>query len=155
MKSSLGSLYQEMKNCFGGQIQPTEALEGSADRTQREKRTIMDFTFTTQLHYLIHVVDGEYVAHCLDMDLVGTGSKKESAIEELNTAVRGLVVFAIQSETSNILTFCKRAPARYWDIFEEARRTSGTVTQTLEVSPELSPVRVSQCHFTYCLAVAA
>ncbi len=24
----------------------------------------MEFTFKTQLHYLIHVVDGEFVAHC-------------------------------------------------------------------------------------------
>ena len=115
----------------------------------------MDFTFSEQLHYLIHVVDGEYVAHCLDMDLVGTGTSEEEAIEELNTAVRSLVLFAIKGKVLNILSLCKRAPQRYWDRFEEAKAKSGVVMRTLEVSPDLSPVTVKECYLTYCLAVAA
>ena len=115
----------------------------------------MDFTFSAQLNYLIHQVDGDYVAHCLDMDLVGTGDNKDDAIAELNTAVRALVFFALKTETFDILSLCKRAPRDYWDMFDEAKRTSGTTTCTLEVSPEIAPVTVKQCHFTYCFAVAA
>jgi hypothetical protein len=114
----------------------------------------MDFTFTTQLHYLIHNVDGEDVAHCLDLDLVGSGNTADEAIDELNTAVCALVFFAVKTKTYDVLSFCKKAPVRYWDLFEEAK-LSGVEVRTLEVSPELAPVAVSQCHFTYCLAVAA
>ena len=115
----------------------------------------MDFTFTTELHYLIHHVDGEYVAHCLDMDLVGSGNTTEDAIDELNTAVRSLVFFAIKTQTFDVLSLSKRAPENYWELFETAREASGTEVRTLEVSAEIAPVAVKQCHFTYCLAVAA
>jgi hypothetical protein len=115
----------------------------------------MDFTFSKQLNYLVHHAEGEYVAHCLDMDLVGTGQDQDEAIAELNTAVRALVYFALKTETFDILSLCKEAPTRYWDMFDEAKKTSGTITRELEVSPELAPVTVKQCHFTYCFAVAA
>src|SRR5439155_11331231 len=102
-----------------------------------------------------HRVDGEHVAHCLDMDLVGTGNSEEEAIAELNTAVRAFVFYAIKREVLDIVSLCKRAPNEYWDMFDEAKRTSGTRTRTLDVNPEIAPVTVKECHFTYCLAVAA
>jgi hypothetical protein len=104
----------------------------------------MDFTFTTQLHYLIHFVDGEYVAHCLDADLVGTGASKDQAIDELNTAVRSLAYFAIQTQTFDVMGLCKQAPERYWDKFEKAKQASGTKEHSLDVCPELEPVTVKQ-----------
>jgi hypothetical protein len=115
----------------------------------------MDFTFAKQLNYLIHHVDGEHVAHCLDMDLVGSGKTKNDAIAELNSAVRALVFFALKTGTLDILSLSGKAPGRYWEQFEDAKRTSGTVIHTLDISPEIAPVTVKQCHFTYCLAVAA
>ena len=114
----------------------------------------MEFTFSKQLHYLIHSIDGEQVAHCLDLDLVGSGETNEEAIAELNCAVRALVFFAVKTQTSDIESVCKRAPDRYWDMFEEAKHTSGVQTHTLDVAPEIAPVTVEQCHFTYCLAYA-
>jgi hypothetical protein len=115
----------------------------------------MDFTFAKQLHYLIHHVDGEYVAHCLDMDLIGSGDTKENAVQQLNTAVRALVFFALRTDNFDIGRLCGRAPEDYWGKFDEAKRTSGTTTRTLDILPEVAPVTVKQCHFTYCLAVAA
>jgi hypothetical protein len=111
----------------------------------------MDFTFAQPLHYLIHHSDGEYVAHCLDMDLVGTAKNEKDAIEQLNDAVRVLVLLSFQSQRS----VYQHAPKRYWDMFEEAKTKNGTKTRTLVISAEISPVTVKQCHFTYCLAVAA
>ena len=130
-------------------LSPQDRAEGAGERIA------MDFTFTTELHYLIHHVDGEFVAHCLDMDLVGSGATTEDAIDELNTAVRSVVFFAIKTETFDVLSLSKGAPEEYWTLFETARVTSGTEVRTLEVSAEFAPVAVKQCHFTYCLAVAA
>jgi hypothetical protein len=116
----------------------------------------MDFTFSTQLHYLIHFVDEEYVAHCLDMDLVGTGDSIDDAIDELNSTVRSIVYFAVKSEVFDILSLTKSAPERYWELFEGAKKKTGVQTRTLDVGSDLEPVTVKQCrHFTYCLAVAA
>jgi hypothetical protein len=127
----------------------------------------MEFTFRTQLHYLIHAVDGEYVAHCLDADLVGTGKSKAEAIEELNLAVRMLAFYAISSNVFDIMSLCKQAPERYWQKFESAKRTSGTEEHELEVCPDLPLISVQQGdaarphpvepvfkkrEFTYCVA---
>jgi hypothetical protein len=91
--------------------------------TEREKFDAtmkkMDFTFTNQLHYLIHTVDDEVVAHCLDMDLVGTGDTTDEAIEELNTAVCSLVLMAMKTSTFDIQSLCEEAPVRYWQLFEK------------------------------------
>jgi hypothetical protein len=114
----------------------------------------MEFTFAKQLNYLIHQADGEHVAHCLDMDLVGSGDTKEAAITQLNLAVKSLVFFAFRTNTLDILSLAGRAPDRYWNWFDDAKRTSGTTLHTLDVSPEIAPVTVKQCHLTYCLAEA-
>jgi hypothetical protein len=115
----------------------------------------MEFTFAKQLNYLIHQADGEHVAHCLDMDLVGSGESKEAAIAQLNLAVRGVVFFALATKTLDILSLSGRAPDRYWECFDEAKRVSGSEVRTLDIAPEISPVAVRQCHLTYCLAEAA
>jgi len=116
----------------------------------------MEFTFTTQLHYLIHSVDGEYVAHCLDMDLVGTGDTIEDSIDELNAAVRSMVFFAVKVKAFDILSLSKAAPERYWEVFESAKKMNGVETRTLDVGPEVEPVAVTECRkYTYSLAVAA
>jgi hypothetical protein len=108
----------------------------------------MDFTFSTQLHYLVHFADGEYVAHCLDMDLVGSGKNEEEAVDSLNNAVRSLVYFAIKSKVFEVLSLCKNAPARYWDMFEEAKLRSGIKMRKLQVNPEIAPVTVKECHWS-------
>jgi len=115
----------------------------------------MDFTFTSQLHYLVHQVDGEYVAHCLDLDLVGTGSDVESAVSQLNDLVRAVVVFCLGTKRRDVSGHCSRAPEEYWEKFQSAYNENEPVIRTLDVSPEVSPVTVMECHFTYCLAIVA
>lgn len=111
----------------------------------------MEFTFSPQLHYLVHEADGEYVAHCLDLDFVGSGTTKDEAVQELNDAVIGLVVYMLRhgAEASNI----KQAPARYWVMFEDAK-ANGTEIKTLDIPEVAAPVMVEQCHFTYCMVMA-
>ena len=89
------------------------------------------------------------------MDLVGSGATQDAAIAQLNTAVRGLVYYAIKNKAFDIIALCKEAPNGYWEMFEEAKKQHGSRTTTLEISPEVAPVTVSECHFTYELAVAA
>ncbi|HEY1649973.1 MAG TPA: hypothetical protein VGF96_18460 [Terracidiphilus sp.] len=115
----------------------------------------MDFTFTSQLHYLVHQSDGEYVAHCLDLDLVGTGSSVDDAVEELNDAVRTVVYFCIKSNAPNASSCCHPAPQEYWDMFRRAFDENNPIIKTVDIAPELAPVNVMECHLTYCLAIAA
>lgn len=115
----------------------------------------MDFTFTTQLHYLVHQADGEYVAHCLDLDFVGTGKNLDDAVNELNNAVRALVYFCIKSGVPDVSHHCQAAPDEYWERFRLALDGSSPIIKTVEVAPEIAPVTVMECHFTYCMAVAA
>jgi hypothetical protein len=112
-----------------------------------------DFTFTSQLHYLVHQVDGEYVAHCLDLDLVGSGPDLDGAVYQLNDAVRAVVSLCLKNNASNVSAVCQRAPQEYWDKFEQALDEKEPIIKTVEVSSEVAPVTVMECHFTYQLAI--
>jgi hypothetical protein len=116
---------------------------------------MMDFTFTNQLHYLVHEVDGEQVAHCLDLDLVGSGANVDAAVEQLNDAVRALVYFCIKSGVPDTSAHCQRAPEEYWDMFQQALDDGEPVIKTVDVASEIAPVTVMECHFTYQLAIVA
>jgi hypothetical protein len=127
---------------------------------------MMGFTLKTQLHYLIHVIDGQFIAHCLDADFVGTGKSKQEAINELNTAVRMLALYAVEAKIFDIMSLSKQAPERYWQMFEQAKMTSGTEEHSLDVCAQVAPVKVKQREairttrptfftrreFTYCVA---
>jgi hypothetical protein len=117
----------------------------------------MDFTFTTQLHYLVHQVEGEseFVAHCLDMDLVGTGKDVNQAVAQLNGLVRAVVFYCLKAGIKDTSAHCSKAPRNYWDMFKCAQNEHGSEIRTLDVAPELAPISVIECHFTYCLAIAA
>ncbi len=108
----------------------------------------MDFTFTTQLHYLVHSADDEYVAHCLDLDLVGSGDTVESAVSQLNTVVRAVVFFCLKAGIADTSDHCVKAPQEYWDMFNDAEQENGSTVRTLDVAPEVAPVSAMQCHFT-------
>jgi hypothetical protein len=111
---------------------------------------MMGFIFAEPLHYLLHEVEGEKVAHCLNLDLVAAGKTKDEAISRLNEIVRVQVGYALKNGALEILR--TKAPARYWEMFNDA----GTMkSYKLELHRDLSPVSVKECHLTYLLAEAA
>lgn len=114
---------------------------------------MMNFVFAQPLHYLIHEADGETVAHCLDMDLVGAGATENEAVECLNTAVRYQVVIALKNE--NIALLRSKAPSHYWEMFSEALISGTTHAYKLDLHPEIAPVDVREASLTYLLAKAA
>jgi hypothetical protein len=116
---------------------------------------MMNFTFTNQLHYLVNKVDGEHVAHCLDLDLVGSGADVDSAVEQLNDAVRAIVYFCMKSGAQDTSAHCQKAPKEYWEMFNQALDDRAPVFKTVDVASEIAPVTVMECHFIYQLAIAA
>lgn len=110
------------------------------------------FLFSEPLHYLLHEVDGEKVAHCLNMDLVAAGDGIEEAVRRLNELVRYQVSYALKNNVLEMLR--TKAPARYWEMFNDASM-AGTKSYKLELHPDVAPVSVKECHLTYFLAVAA
>ena len=111
----------------------------------------MEFTFETELHYLVHEVEGDKVAHCLDLDVVGVGKTNEEAIDALNTGVIGIILFMIRTDSFSAIP--NKAPQSYWEMYEEASRF-GVTKSTLEI-PDGKSMTVNECHYSYCVAVAA
>jgi hypothetical protein len=116
---------------------------------------MMDFTFTSQLHYLVHQIDGEHVAHCLDLDLVGSGPDLDSAVYQLNDAVRAIVYFCMKAGAPDASGRCQKAPPEYWEMFKHALDEKEPIIKTVEIAREMAPVTVMECHFTYQLAIVA
>lgn len=75
---------------------------------------------TLTVKVLGYFEDGEWVAHALELDLVGTGDSFEAASEELKGAIDAQVSFAI--EQGNVDLIFKSAPKKYWTIYNKAQR---------------------------------
>ena len=85
------------------------------------------------LDVLVEQVEGEYVAHCLQLDLVATATTETAAIEDVLNLVRAQLDFA--KEHGNALYAIKPAPPeawlKLWRVYErehpvcQARQISG------------------------------
>jgi hypothetical protein len=71
--------------------------------------------FRIPLRIVFYRQDQRWIAHCLEMDLIGDGASREQALEQLRRAV------SIQVETSldnqNVANLFQPADARYFEMF--------------------------------------
>ena len=73
------------------------------------------------LRKLLYKEEGEYVAHCLEFDLVTTSTKSfEEASMELNELVESYVSYA--HEYDNFENLYRLAPFKYWIMLQFATR---------------------------------
>jgi predicted RNase H-like HicB family nuclease len=72
-----------------------------------------------QLRVLVYEEDGEWLAHLLEMDLVGAGSTEDAALAELSSALEAQMTFCIQE---NVNPFTP-APAEFFQRWEDAQRS--------------------------------
>ena len=73
-----------------------------------------------QLRVLGYFEDGYWVAHCLDMDIMGHGNTFEEAKAALADAIRAQISFAIFKNNLGLLW--NPAPAPYHAMFQDATR---------------------------------
>ncbi len=72
----------------------------------------------TAIHYLFTESNGKIVAHCLDLDIISSGSTREEAQEKLNACVKQQIMSCYQEKNYSQLVF--QAPDSYWREFDEA-----------------------------------
>lgn len=111
----------------------------------------------TALHYLFsHTRDGKVVAHCLDLDLVTSGSDLNAAEASLNAIVLAQIASCFTS--GNYAQLRVRAPNKYWDALKEATELEKANLE-VEVPPVVLPVsrsvvslQVFRCETTLAMA---
>jgi hypothetical protein len=92
-------------------------------KTGLAKQAKMDkHIYDIPMRVLIYKEDDEFVAHALEMDLVGYGVTQNKAIEDLMTMVFCQLSFAHQKQDAGLLMFS--APQEYLDRWEAARKTA-------------------------------
>ena len=64
--------------------------------------------------------DEMWVAHCLEMDILGFGESRDEALNELSELMEMKISFALQSECLESLY--SPAPPEYWQRFGELNR---------------------------------
>lgn len=84
------------------------------------------------LHYLLSESGGEYIAHCLDLDLVATADTPQQAAQKLDRLVKATIEFSLG--TQNFENLATRAPQQFWNEF-----ASGT---TVELEPKTLQIKV-------------
>lgn len=81
----------------------------------------MDIRSNLKINVLGYEEDGRWIAHALEMDLVGTGDSPEAALEVLRGLAVEQIRFAIDAEDPSMIFF--DAPPELWQKFQEARRS--------------------------------
>ena len=81
-------------------------------------RTIYDFT----LRVLIYPEGGEFVAHALEMDLLGYGRTEKKAMNELTEMIQAQIQFARQKGNDSAILF--PAPQDFFQRWEAAHSAS-------------------------------
>jgi hypothetical protein len=83
-------------------------------------RPVDKIVYDFNIRVLIYPEDNEFVAHALEMDLLGYGSTEADAIKELSDLVRCQISFAHQKNDDSLLIF--PAPKEYFKRWEAAHR---------------------------------
>jgi hypothetical protein len=73
-----------------------------------------------KLNVLIYQDSGEWIAHCLQMDLVSTGINEKDVENDIINLIKAQVIFAI--ENNNMDYIFKAAPADEWTKLEKSKR---------------------------------
>ena len=79
-------------------------------------------TFHIPLRIVFYKEEGDWVAHCLEFDLLGDGRTKEDALERLVEAI-GLQLEA-SLEHDNPPNLFSPAPGKYLEMFAAGRNTT-------------------------------
>lgn len=95
-------------------------------------------TFHIPLRVLFYKEDGDWIAHCLEFDLLGDGATKEDALENLTEAIGLQLEASLEFDNPKNL-FCP-APGRFLEMFAAGRHTAvGNLSlciQGLSLSPK-------------------
>jgi predicted RNase H-like HicB family nuclease len=83
---------------------------------------------------LLYQDDGEYVAHAVELDLLGMGNSPNKAIADLRGAIEAQVTFAMQKKDPGLLSF--PAPTEVATRWQEAQRKELCDLATGDVSIE-------------------
>ncbi len=73
-----------------------------------------------KLNVLVYNEGNEWVAHCLQMDIVATGTSEKEVAENIFDLIRAQVVFAIDND--NLGYIFKPAPPEEWDKLAKATK---------------------------------
>lgn len=76
-------------------------------------------TLRIPLHVVFYLEDGEWVAHCLEFDLLGSGTAKQDAVESLTEAIRLQVEEFVRSH--NPRNLFSPAAGEYFEMFAAGR----------------------------------
>jgi hypothetical protein len=78
--------------------------------------------YDIQIRVLIYPEEEGFVAHALEMDLVGYGDTQEEAKHELERLVACQISFAVQKREEHLISF--PAEQQFFDRWEEAQKKS-------------------------------
>jgi predicted RNase H-like HicB family nuclease len=79
-------------------------------------------TFHIPLRIVFYIEDGDWVAHCLEFDLLGDGRTKEEALEMLVEAIGLQLEASLENESAGNLF--SPAPGKYFEMFAAGKNTA-------------------------------
>ena len=99
------------------------------------------------LDVLVEMEEGEYVAHCLQFDLVAVAPTPDQAIEEIKGLITAQIAFALEHD--NLENIFRPAPPEYWRKLWYAKQEKSPRCQRTDVTVN---DRRSETDFCYAYA---
>lgn len=79
----------------------------------REERRQKMRRLPFHLDILVEMEDSNYVAHCLQLDIVAVGATTEEVIRDINDLIHAQIEFALEHD--NLENLFKPAPPEVWE----------------------------------------
>jgi hypothetical protein len=102
----------------------TAAMSKRSSRFAEKQRSspMETHVHSLQIRILIYEENGEYIAHALEMDLLGNGGTEKEALNTLCGLIDCQISFARQQNDDSLLLF--RAPSEYFKRWERAHQAA-------------------------------
>jgi hypothetical protein len=96
-----------------------------------------------RLNIIVHEEENEYVAHCLEMDIVATNSTSRKAVNDLIDLIKAQITFAIENNNEDYLL--RSAPFNVWEKIRTARKCDSRIIRIEafkgKTSRKINPIR--------------
>ena len=96
-----------------------------------------------RLNIILHEEDNEFIAHCLEMDIVATNTTQKKTIDDLIDLIKAQIVFAINNGNEDYLL--KSAPFEVWDKIRTAKKCDSRMIRIdinkSKATPKVNPFR--------------
>lgn len=94
-----------------------------------------------RLNIMVHEENNEFVAHCLEMDLVATNTTQKKVVNDVVDLIKAQITYAIENGNENYLL--RSAPFEVWEKIRTAQKCDNRIIRITTPKSKTTPQRLT------------